>query len=740
MLPTKEKKLNRDTYDGYAQTKLYWLYVVENWKILAVCFAVCILGAVLYIGTRMPQYRVTSSIMVKDEHKGGDVSSVISVFEDINPLQNITVDNEVDVIRSVSLLKEVINLTQINKQIVGKKFLRNVDLYDCSPIVLCDSLFDYKNQELTYLIDIEVDEEKGFHFVGNANEEILVDTFFHQFPIDFVTPDGVITLSCADSAKLAEYSEYEITVLPATVLASIYKNVYLEVSPSSKTSSILVLSLKTTNKERGILFLNTLISCYNQSALNEKNAISKSTEDFINQRIEMLSKELGTTEKDLEKYKKREGLTDVSSNAEVYVTQNAEYERKRAENETQLNLVKYLREYLSDDGRKGTVIPSNVGLTDAGLVTLIDQYNEIVMSLNRFKMTTAQDNPVVMLKNSQMESLYTNVRLLLENVEKGLLITQKDLDKQNEKFKGLIYNIPTQERMYVEIERQRTIQQQLFVLLLQKREENALAMAATVNKAKVVEECVASVKPVAPKKSLVMVVALMIAFFVSFTILVVKRIRKKSVSSMKEFEIEEVSAFPVFAVVPEMDEDCTLLNESFRRMRSNLLTETQQAFVVASQMKGDGKTFVASRLAKSIAAMGKTVVLMDFKKEQKSFDSDCGKSDLLNQMEVEQTEMQNMYHLQVELGGSVSLDLLSSQEFEDYLTSLKRKYGYVVIDTEAMSESSDAYVLNRIADQTLFVFRLGHTDRKVFRGLEDSYENEELKNLLLVVNASKSEI
>ena len=402
--------------------------------------------------------------------------------------------------------------------------------------------------------------------------------------------------------------------------------------------------------------------------------------------------------------------------------------------------MKYLREYLSDDGRKGTVIPSNVGLTDAGLVTLIDQYNEIVMSLNRFKMTTAQDNPVVMLKNSQMESLYTNVRLLLENVEKGLLITQKDLDKQNEKFKGLIYNIPTQERMYVEIERQRTIQQQLFVLLLQKREENALAMAATVNKAKVVEECVSSVKPVAPKKSLVMVVALMIAFFVSFTILVVKRIRKKSVSSMKEFEIEEVSAFPVFAVVPELDGDSTLLNESFRRMRSNLLTETQQAFVVASQMKGDGKTFVASRLAKSIAAMGKTVVLLDLKKEQKNFDSDCSKSDLLNQMEVEQTEMQNMYHLQVELGGSVSLDLLSSQEFEDYLTSLKRKYGYVVIDTEAMSESSDAYVLNRIADQTLFVFRLGHTDRKVFRGLEDSYENEELKNLLLVVNASKSEI
>ncbi len=738
MLPTKEKKLNRDTYDGYAQTKLYWLYFVENWKILAVCFAICIIGAVLYIGVSMPQYRVTSSIMVKDEHKGGDVSSVISVFEDINPLQNITIDNEVDVIRSVSLLKEVINRTQINKQIVGKRFLKKEDLYGCSPITLNDSLFNYKNQEFPYKIDVEVDEEKGFRVLANVNDEIILDSLYAQFPIDIVTPDGVITLSCNDSVKLFKFSEYEITLYPATNLASIYKEDFLMVSPSSKTSSILVLSLKTTNKERGVLFLNTLISCYNQSALNEKNEVSKSTEDFINQRIEMLSKELGTTEKDLEKYKKREGLTDVSSNAEVYVTQNAEYERKRAENETQLNLVKYLRDYLSDDSRKGTVIPSNVGLTDAGLVTLIDQYNEIVMSLNRFKMTTAQDNPVVMLKKSQMESLYTNVRLLLENVEKGLLITQKDLDKQNEKFKGLIYNIPTQERMFVEIERQRTIQQQLFVLLLQKREENALAMAATVNKAKVVEECVSTLKPVTPKKSLVMVVALMIAFSVSFAILVVKRIKKRTVSSMKEFEIEEISALPVFSVVPIAEENNVCLNESFRRMRTNLLTETQQVFVVASQMKGDGKTFVATQLAMSIAAMGKTVVLLDFIKQHKDFE--CGKFDMLNRKEVEPTEIQNMYHLQVELGLSMSSDLLSSQEFEDFLNGLKCEYGYVVIDTDAMSESSDTYVLNRIADQTLFVFRLGYTDRKVFRNLEDSYENEELRNLLLVVNASKSEI
>ncbi len=738
MLPTKEKKLNRDNYDGYAQTKLYWMYVVENWKILAICFAVCIIGAVLYIGVSMPQYRVTSSIMVKDEHKGGDVTSVISVFEDINPLQNITIDNEVDVIRSVSLLKEVINRTQINKQIVGKRFLKKVDLYGCSPITLTDSLFNYKNQEFPYQIDVEVDEEGGFRILANANNEIILDTLCTQFPIDVVTPDGVITLSCNDSVKLFEYSEYEIVVYPATSLASIYKENFLVVSPSSKTSSILVLSLKTTNKERGVLFLNTLISCYNQSALNEKNEVSKSTEDFINQRIEMLSKELGTTEKDLEKYKKREGLTDVSSNAEVYVTQNAEYERKRAENETQLNLVRYLRDYLSDDSRKGTVIPSNVGLTDAGLVTLIDQYNEIVMSLNRFKMTTAQDNPVVMLKKSQMESLYTNVRLLLENVEKGLLITQQDLDKQNEKFKGLIYNIPTQERMFVEIERQRTIQQQLFVLLLQKREENALAMAATVNKAKVVEECVSSLKPVTPKKSLVMVVALMIALFVSFLILLVKRIRKKTVSSVKEFEIEEISALPVFSVVPEAEENSVCLNESFRRMRTSLLAETPQSFVVASQTKGDGKTFVATQLAMSIAAMGKTVILVDFIRKQR--DCECENFDILNTIEVQQTEIQNMYHLQVELGLSMSSDLLSSQEFEDFLKDLKCKYGYVVIDTESMSERSDAYVLNRITDQTLYVFRLGYTDRKVFRNLEDSYENEELRNLLLVVNASKSGI
>jgi uncharacterized protein involved in exopolysaccharide biosynthesis len=230
--------------------------------------------------------------------------------------------------------------------------------------------------------------------------------------------------------------------------------------------------------------------------MDEKNEVSKKTEEFIAQRLEMLSKELGATEKSLERYKKKEGLTDLSANAEMFFQQSAEYEHQRAENETQLNLVRYLKEYLMDDSKKGVVIPSNVGLSDQGLVTQINKYNEILLSRNRLMSSTSETNPVVSSLTTQMEALYDNIKLLLESVENGLQITQQDLRKLYDKYRGLVYNIPTQERMSIVIERQRHIQQELFVLLLRKREENALALAATVNKAKVVEECHASAVPV----------------------------------------------------------------------------------------------------------------------------------------------------------------------------------------------------------------------------------------------------
>ena len=644
-----ETKKNSDEVD----IKEYLFYFLSKWKVFALTLAAFLLFALLYLYTTMPIYQVSATIMVRDEKRGGDFLSELSVFEGIDAMYNSNTDNEIEVLRSKTLIKNVILSTQLYKKTIGKTFFRKTDLSDDSPIILSDTLMDVMSIEKPYRIEIDVegDQYEARLYRGKVFEK---DTVFQHFPIRLRTSCGLLDLSCEDIDRLGECSEYEIYIASPIQLARTYLK-DLRVTSASKNSSIVNLKFNTTNIERGKLFLNTLISKYNASAIEEKNEVLAKTADFINERVLMLSEELGTTEKNLEKMKKREGLTDLSANAELYLKQSAGYEQQRVTNETQLNLVRSIKKYLSEDENRGNAIPSNVGLADEGLVQQINQYNQLLLVRNKLSRSTSEKNPVVLQQSAQIESLYDNIKLLVRNVENALVIEYNDLKKQHDKYRGLIYNIPTQERLSVEIERQRQIQQQLFLLLLQKREENALTMAATVSKAKIVEECMVEPEPIEPKPLLIILATALFAILFAAIAVLLRKYFNIHIENSWIIEKENLTELPILADLPFFEDNQKGLEfdefrmEAFRSLRTNmqflLKNETHKAIIFTSFMPNEGKTFVSANTAISFASLGKHVIVVgaDIRNpELSSFFSNYSSAGLSNYLSDKRIEIDEL--------------------------------------------------------------------------------------------------
>lgn len=731
-------------------------HFLSNWRVFVISIVVCLAVACIYIYYAMPTYRVTASVMVRDEKRGGDFITELSVFEDINALAKSATDNEVEILRSKSLARRAVQELGLYKSYEGKLGLRTFDLYGKSPVILRDSLFLLQELTQPYIFELDLSDPEEMDLLLFCGEEQLIDTTFSSFPLVVHTPLGPLELDKDMECQLSECKKMIVKLQsPMSVARSYSQN--LTVMPFSKTTSVINLKFVTTNKVRGIKFLDGLISIYNKMAIDEKNESGLKTAIFIEERIKMLQDELGVTEKDLEEYKRKEGLTDVFSNADLSLAKSAEYEQKRVDNETQLKLVLFLKEYLNNEQNRGMVIPSNVGLTDRGLVEQINLYNKMLLERNRLMQTTSEHNPVVVQLTSQINGLYDNVLTLVDNVESGLKISQADLKQQLDKYRGKIYNVPTQQRLFEEIERQRHIQQQLFLMLLEKREENALAMAATVNKAKVVDESMADALPIAPKKSIILFFAFVIAVAVSVVYVLLKRYFSIYIKNSNAIEKENLTSLPLLVEVPYFSEEYipesnldSLRKEVFRMLRTNiqflLKDKEQKVILFSSYSSGEGKTFITANTAISFASLGKKVVTIgaDIRNPHlKDFfcnEVKVGLSNFLAHSDVRcddviiQTEYENLCVIPSGPIPPNPTELLSSGRLDDLISYLRSNFDYILIDSAPLSLVSDTLVLARVADISAIVFRANYSNKHWFKSINALVEEGRLPKTSLVLN------
>ena len=512
--------------------------------------------------------------------------------------------------------------------------------------------------------------------------------------------------------------------------------------------------------QRGQDFINQLLEMYNRNTNNDKNEIAQKTAEFIDERISIISKELGSTEADLETFKRDAGITDLTSEAQIALAGNAEYEKKSVENRTQISLVNDLRKYLK--GNEYEVLPSNVGLQDAALIGAIERYNEMLVERKRLLRTSTENNPAIVNLDTSIRAMKANVQATLEGTLQGLMITKSNLDREASRYSRRISNAPGQERAYVSIARQQEIKAGLYLMLLQKREENAIALAATANNAKIIDEAIADDTPVSPKGKMIYLIALVLGIGIPVGIIYLIELTKFKIEGRAD--VEKLTSVPVVGDIPLTDEKNdkngsiavfenknNLMSETFRNIRTNLqfmLNNDQKVILVTSTVSGEGKSFVSSNLAISLSLLGKKVVIvgLDIRKPglNKVFqlsNKERGITQYLSNPETDLMELvqpsdvnKNLFILP---GGTVPpnpTELLARNGLDRAIETLKKNFDYVILDTAPIGMVTDTLLIGRVADLSVYVCRADYTHKAEYTLINELSFEKKLPNLCTVIN------
>lgn len=742
---------------------MYWPWILG---------CVIVMGIVMYAYLRYqaPVYNVNATVLIKqgDQTKNPSASPM-QAMQDLGMLSMASnFDNEVEILRSRTLVKKVVN--KLNLYINYKEaqtFRYPTDLYKTSPVQVwttpeeADRLFGPVTLEMTCTPDGKVDVEASYYPDRDA-DEVTLHKHFDQLPGVLTTPVGVFTLSAnSDSilAKIDQTRTITATVVSPTAVATSY-TASLSSEPTSKTTTIVALNLQNSNPRRGIDFINMLVALYNEDANNDKNEVAAKTAQFIDDRIGIINQELGTTESQLASFKQQAGLTDLSSDAQLALKENSAYQQKQAENATQIRLITFLKSYINDPKNEMEVIPANVGLADEGLSSLIVKYNDLLIERKRLLRTSNESNPAVVQLDAGIRATRANVQTTVDNVEKGLLITQSDLDREGKKYATRISNAPTQEKELMSITRQQEIKASLYLLLLQKREENAITLASTATNGRIIEEAMAGSTPVSPNKKMFYLIALILGIGIPVGVIYLRNLLRFKIEGRAD--VEKITDVPVVGDVPMVDTKGNpivvhenhndLMEEVFRSVRTNIqymLQEGQKVILFTSTSSGEGKSFTAGNLACSFAFMGKRVVIvgLDIRKPglNKVFQishkekgitqylADPEHTDLLSLCQPS-TVSSNLYILP---GGTVPpnpTELVARKTLDQAIEILKANFDYVVLDTAPIGMVTDTQLIARVADLSVYVCRASYTHKSHYELINELKKDHKLPNLCTLIN------
>ncbi|WP_333697354.1 GumC family protein [Bacteroides congonensis] len=764
MIEERKERTNQSDEEQINIQQIIFRYLI-HWPWFVVSVIICMIGAWVYLFTTTPIYNISATVLIKDDEKGGG-ASMGSELEKMGldgfMSSSKNVDNEIEVLRSKSLAREVVNQLSLYVTYRDGDAFPEKELYRNSPVLV--SLTPQEAEKLPKTMEV------GMTLLptGGMNVQIMVgdkeyNKQFDKLPAVFPTDEGTVaffenkdTLAIVQPEEKAEERHITAFINRPMAVAKGYTNA-LSIAPTSKTTSVVIVSLKNSNRRRGVDFINQLLMMYNINANNDKNEVAQKTAEFINERIGIISKELGSTEQDLENFKRSAGITDLTSEAQIALTGNAEYEKKRVENQTQINLVMDLYRYMK--GNEYEVLPSNVGLQDAALAGAIDRYNEMLVERKRLLRTSTENNPTIVNLDTSIRAMQSNVQATLDATLKGLQITKDDLAREANRYLRRISDAPTQERQFVSIARQQEIKAGLYLMLLQKREENAITLAATANNAKTIDEALPDDNPVSPKRMIIYLAALVAGMGLPIGIIYLIGLTKLKIEG--RVDVERLTSLPIVGDIPLTSEKQgsiavfenknNLMSETFRSIRTNLqfmLENGKNVILVTSTISGEGKSFVSGNLAISLSLLGKKVVIVGLdirkpglnkvfnipKKEhgitQYLTNTTINLMDLVQQSDINK----NLFILP---GGTVPpnpTELLARDGLDKAIEILRQKFDYVILDTAPVGMVTDTLLVGRAADLSVYVCRADYTHKAEYTLINELAEGEKLPNICTVIN------
>ena len=719
----------------------------------------------LYLRYQPNVYRVATKVLIKDEENKRYSSNDLMQ----SPMGFITnssgFDNEIEILSSAAVATRAVKSLKLYVRYTMEGRVRDADLYRNSPIVV--DIEESHLDELKQPLPIAITKKgKGIHVEisqpskGDAPEVLAVD--LKTLPSSVNANVGKILFSQNPGFELGD-RKLTAVIYPPIAIGRRYSR-SLRAEPTTKFTSVARLSLLDTHPERAMDYLAELVEAYNEDANEDKNLLAEKTEDFINDRINSIRTDLDATESQIEQYKRGNSLVNLPTDATTALTQSTEFQKKQVEIQTQMSLVKSLLDYVENPTNSLTLIPANIGVSNSATNSMIAEYNNGVIKRNRLIRGSSENNPQVLQVTDEVMSMWSAVQQQLRGIYSDLQIQRNSAESQYNRFSGRVSSTPTQERAMNNMGRQQELKASLYLMLLEKREQNAISMKSIATKARVIDMPLLEGK-VSPKSRLILLASLIIGFLLPFLYYYIKDLLRFHIEGRDD--LEKASKLSILADIPltsklsdgeraivVKENTNDMMEEAFRGLRTNLrfvLEGNEKVILTTSSVPGEGKTFVATNLAMSLALLDKRVLVvgLDIRKPRlvKLFNlpqreqgitnylsAETADFDLLEQQIVHGVINKNLDVLPAGIIPPNPGELITREMLDKAFEHLRTIYDYIILDTPPVGLVSDTLELGRLADVSFFVVRPEVTTKNDVDNINRIAETKKLPKVNLVLN------
>jgi tyrosine-protein kinase Etk/Wzc len=757
-----------DEYENEFDLKALLSTYLIHWQWFVLAISICLSGAFMYLRYTIPQYSITTTILVKDDRRGGMLSE-LSAFADLGVGGgNSNLDNEIEVLKSRTLVESTVKKLNLNISLIRDGRIVESEVYGDTPIIVDfvdkTKRFYQGNFELNFTGLTPTTFELGNLSVNDSSKVILSDNTEFEYEKSIKTKYGSLIISKLVSQggkEKLESSSLRIVVRPLENVVKSFQS-RLSVQPVNKMSSVVALTITSPVIKKAEDFLNNLTQIYNEDAAADKNFIAENTSVFIANRLKLITLELDGVEQDVQSFKKSNKLTDIESEAQLFIEGSNEYDKRGVETEIQLNMLSSMLDFMKKS-TSADLLPTNIISGESSASGMINSYNQLVLDRNRILKSATELNPSVVKMDQEIASLKTNVQGSLKRMQSNLNIQKRNLKTEENILNAKIGKIPIQERQFRVIARQQKVKEELYLYLLQKREETAISLAATAPNARVIDEATGNKIPVSPKKGVIYLASILIGLLIPFGIIYTEDLLDTKIKS--RVDLEGKTLIPFIGDVPTSDNPSEIMKaesrtssaEALRIIRTNLefmLNKVPEGMAktifLTSTFPKEGKTFVAANLAATFALSGKKVLLigMDIRNPRLDEYMDLPEPGLTNYLSSKDLKLEDLIvkykgyeELHVLPAGVVPpnpAELLMSKKVDEVFQSLKAQYDYIIVDTAPVSLVTDTLLIAKHADTFIYVARANFLEKRMLNIANSLYKEKKLPNMCLLLNDTDS--
>lgn len=756
--------------------KIIYTTLILNWQWFVLSLIICLSAAAIMLRYTTPMYQSYAKLLIKDDNNGGRRGgrSYIANSSTLGMMTNTEgIDNEMENLKSTALATEAVKQLKLYTVYTLEGRIKDHLLYKNQPVNVDLDVAHIETLKRPISLVIDKDENGKLHVTGTytyvpedpdkPSKTYAINRTFDVLPARIITSVGIITFTANTLSPMPDDRNELVTIYPPKMIAGKYSGA-LTVNQLSKSTSIAGLTLTDEMPQRANDYLKQLVFSYNMQANEDKNEIAMRTEQFINSRLEKINTELGATEGSLEATKRQYKIVNPEATGALGFTNTDQFTQKLADMDMQIELLRSLQQYMNEPGNKYQTLPSNVGLNDAAASTLINDYNKIVMERNRLLRSANENSPTITPLTAQLDDLSSSIRRAMTQVQRNAQIQRNSILQEYNRYSSMIYSSPEQERVLNQIGRQQEVKSGLYLMLLQKREENSISLAATADKGKLIDDPV-SFGQISPKKSIILLIALVIGLAIPTIVLFLINFFRYKIEGHED--VARLTTLPIIGDVAIASETAktkadivvhenknNVMEEVFRSIRSNIqfmLKEDQKVIMFTSTTSGEGKTFTAANLAVSFALLGKKVLVMglDIRKPRLTNlfelkDKNIGITNLLvHDNPTREDICANILNsgvnrnLDIMPAGPIPpnpAELVSRESLDNIFAVLRKEYDYIIVDTAPVGLVTDTLMIARVADLTVYMCRADYTPKSSFEFINSLSAQKKLPQVSIVIN------